>query len=324
MRLRSLYLSLCAIVVVAASGCQFLGIDNRPEIRYVTEKERKRVEEPMYSKKVPGVNMYKQWPVRLGPEYGIAPWEKKNATALAANQPAANQPPTAPQPQTPPTRPAHPPIVTPPGATVAATDTPSGTPGRGIPPNAPVRATASTRPSQAQQPRLPGAVAPTQPATAAAEDLDWRPTPPAPDTIAAVPAAPASASAILAQPSSIAGRASGISPRNPIRDEHVTPVSATNPYVTPRANPPAANPTAVEFSPDLVPPSDLPDEILSDDPGVSMSDAEAPDDPASETSAAPIVVASDQEEDEAPPDASPQNKSAIQAQLDSATKAVLR
>lgn len=78
----------CAAALVLLSGCQFFGIDTRPDIRYVTEKERKNVAEPMYSMPVAGTNLFKQWPMRLGADYGFAPWEKKRGAAVAANAPA--------------------------------------------------------------------------------------------------------------------------------------------------------------------------------------------------------------------------------------------
>jgi hypothetical protein len=73
---RRWYLAICAAVMLCG-GCQFLGIDRREDISYVTEGERKKVVEPMYSVKVEGTNLYKQWPVRRGLDYGTAPWEKK-------------------------------------------------------------------------------------------------------------------------------------------------------------------------------------------------------------------------------------------------------
>lgn len=66
-----------AVAVLMLSGCRFFGIDNRPDIRYVTESQRKEVSEPMYSMPVPGTGLFKQWPMRLGPEYGYAPWERR-------------------------------------------------------------------------------------------------------------------------------------------------------------------------------------------------------------------------------------------------------
>lgn len=80
----------CAAALVLLSGCQFFGIDTRPDIRYVTEKERKNVTEPMYSMPVAGTNLFKQWPMRLGPDYGTPPWEKKRNGAVAANAPTTN------------------------------------------------------------------------------------------------------------------------------------------------------------------------------------------------------------------------------------------
>jgi hypothetical protein len=77
----------CAAVLLTFSGCRFFGIDNRPDIRYVTENERKEVAEPMYSMAVPGTRLFKQWPMRHGPDYGYAPWEKKQGVVMA-NAPA--------------------------------------------------------------------------------------------------------------------------------------------------------------------------------------------------------------------------------------------
>lgn len=95
--------AVCAAALLGLAGCQFFGIDTRPDIRYVTEKQRKDVKEPMYSMAVPGTGLFKQWPMRLGPEYGYAPWEKKpgtigpdgkvvGGTAIAANGPTGAAP----------------------------------------------------------------------------------------------------------------------------------------------------------------------------------------------------------------------------------------
>jgi hypothetical protein len=82
----------CAALLLTLSGCRFFGIDNRPDIRYVTEKERKEVKEPMYSMSVPGTRLFKQWPMRHGPDYGYAPWEKKQGVVMAnaPGDPATN------------------------------------------------------------------------------------------------------------------------------------------------------------------------------------------------------------------------------------------
>jgi hypothetical protein len=95
--------ALIAAALFGLTGCQFFGIDTRPDIRYVTEKQRKDVKEPMYSMAVPGTGLFKQWPMRLGPDYGYAPWEKKpgtvgpdgkvvGGTAIAANGPTGGAP----------------------------------------------------------------------------------------------------------------------------------------------------------------------------------------------------------------------------------------
>ncbi|MEX2185786.1 MAG: hypothetical protein WD875_03285 [Pirellulales bacterium] len=75
----------CAAALLALSGCRFFGIDTRPDIRYVTEGQRKNVDEPMFSMPVAGTGLFKQWPMRLGAEYGYAPWEKKPSGASPAD-----------------------------------------------------------------------------------------------------------------------------------------------------------------------------------------------------------------------------------------------
>jgi hypothetical protein len=71
--------ALCALAIATASGCSFFGIDTREGIEYVTLKDRSTPSEAMYRERVAGTNLYKQWPVRYGLDYGYAPWDRKRA-----------------------------------------------------------------------------------------------------------------------------------------------------------------------------------------------------------------------------------------------------
>jgi hypothetical protein len=80
-------------MLISSGGCRLLGIDNRAGIEYVTAKEIRHPKEPMYARPVPGTNLIKRWPQRLGVDYGYAPWEK------AGEVDEHHPPPAAPGPQ---------------------------------------------------------------------------------------------------------------------------------------------------------------------------------------------------------------------------------
>ncbi len=110
---------LCVGLLMGLGGCHFFGIDTREGIEYVTVNERKTVKEPMYTRSVPGTNLVKRWPKRLGIDYGYTPWERKRNAQSVATRSTPGTAPTDPASQQ-----AGPlaPVTPQPGAAVRAAD----------------------------------------------------------------------------------------------------------------------------------------------------------------------------------------------------------